>query len=104
MNEKNPRRRRISTPVHNASGIGRRQSSAEDRVRAAVFRLTLCRLILVGISLGLCTAARAVAAEPGLERFESTRPQMGVPFKIILYAPDSASANLAFEAAFSRVE
>ncbi len=45
-----------------------------------------------------------MAAEPRLERFESTRPQMGVPFKILLYAPDSATANHAFDAAFSRVE
>jgi thiamine biosynthesis lipoprotein len=28
---------------------------------------------------------------------------MGVPFKILLYAPDSATANRAFDAAFSRV-
>ncbi|HEY2894559.1 MAG TPA: FAD:protein FMN transferase [Pirellulales bacterium] len=29
---------------------------------------------------------------------------MGVPFKIILYAPDAAAANRAFEAAFAQVE
>jgi hypothetical protein len=74
------------------------------RLRAAVGGLTLYGFVLVGLPLGLCAAARAVAAEPGLERFESTRPQMGVPFKILLYAPDSATPNLAFDAAFSRVE
>ena len=36
-------------------------------------------------------------------RFESTQPQMGVPFKIILYAPDEAAAKGAFEVAFSHI-
>lgn len=57
---------------------------------------------LGGLCLGLSVAAGADAVE-GLARYESTQPQMGVPFKIILYAPDSATANHAFEAAFSRI-
>ncbi len=28
---------------------------------------------------------------------------MGVPFKIVLYVPDAAAANRAFQAAFSRI-
>ena len=36
-------------------------------------------------------------------RFEFTRPQMGVPFRIVLYAPDEARAKAAAEAAFARV-
>lgn len=89
------RSRRMAQHTHDRTGV---------RLRAAVGGLTLYGFALVGFSLGLCAAARAVAAEPGLERFESTRPQMGVPFKILLYAPDSSTANLAFDAAFSRVE
>ncbi|HVR37106.1 MAG TPA: FAD:protein FMN transferase [Methylomirabilota bacterium] len=42
--------------------------------------------------------------QPPLERFEFTRPQMGVPFRIVLYGPDEATATLAAEAAFARVE
>jgi thiamine biosynthesis lipoprotein len=47
--------------------------------------------------------ARANSADASLARFESTQAQMGVPFKIILYAPDEATANRAFQAAFSRI-
>ncbi len=38
-----------------------------------------------------------------LERFESTQPQMGVPFKIIIYASDEATATAATRAAFERI-
>jgi thiamine biosynthesis lipoprotein len=102
MNQKHSRP--VRPPTLDKSGVGRRQARARIWLRAALYGLTLCGLIWAGSSLGLFAVARAVAAEPGLERFESTRPQMGVPFKILLYAPDSATANLAFEAAFSRVE
>jgi len=36
-------------------------------------------------------------------RFEFTEPQMGVPFRIALYAPDAASARSAASAAFARI-
>jgi FAD:protein FMN transferase len=61
------------------------------------------RAALWGLFLGLCIAERTAAADLELKRFESTQPQMGVPFKIILYAPDSAAAKGAFQAAFSRI-
>ncbi len=38
-----------------------------------------------------------------LERFQSTQIEMGVPFKIILYAADETTAKGAFAAAFSRI-
>lgn len=38
-----------------------------------------------------------------LSRFEFTRPQMGVPFRIVLYAPTSEQAAAGAEAAFSRI-
>ena len=57
-----------------------------------------------GVVLGSFHVSGALsAAEPSLARFESTQPQMGVPFKIILYAADQEAANAAFDAAFSRV-
>lgn len=37
-------------------------------------------------------------------RFEYTRPQMGLPFRLVLYAPDQASADTAAEAAYARIK
>ena len=42
-------------------------------------------------------------AESKLERFEFERIEMGVPFKIALYAPDKATANKAADAAYARI-
>jgi FAD:protein FMN transferase len=41
---------------------------------------------------------------PILQRFEFTRPQMGLPFRIVLYAADEAAARRASDAAYARVE
>ncbi len=41
---------------------------------------------------------------PALGRYEYERPEMGVPFRIVLYAPNQASADRAAEAAFRRVQ
>jgi len=38
-----------------------------------------------------------------LERFEFNEPQMGVPFNILVYAPDEATAESASRAAFERI-
>lgn len=38
------------------------------------------------------------------QRFEYTRPQMGVPFRIVLYAVEKFSADAAAEAAFTRIQ
>jgi len=62
----------------------------------------LLRVGLWGLHLALCGIALA-DDEASLARFESTQPQMGVPFKIILYVPDETAAKGAFEAAFSRI-
>ena len=64
------------------------------------FRLLVWGVCAVGWVCGLASG-QPPARE--LERFESTQTQMGVPFKIILYAPDEATAKGAFTAAFSRV-
>lgn len=56
------------------------------------------------VLLGLAGAA-AIGAEPeGLQRFRFERAEMGVPFRITLYARDEASARKAADAAFERVE
>src|SRR5205823_6047587 len=40
---------------------------------------------------------------PGLVRFEFTQVEMGMPFKLALYAPDAAAAKGAAAAALARV-
>ncbi|MBN1589081.1 MAG: FAD:protein FMN transferase [Pirellulales bacterium] len=48
-------------------------------------------------------AGTAVASEsPTLRRFEATGVEMAVPIRLVFYAPDKKSANLASEAVFSR--
>jgi thiamine biosynthesis lipoprotein len=61
-------------------------------------------MALLGCCLPVCGLTEIQAADEPLTRFESTERHMGVPFKIILYAPDAAAANRAFEAAFAQVE
>ncbi len=39
-----------------------------------------------------------------LERFSYAEPQMGVPFHIVLYAPEKSSADAAAAAAFKRIK
>jgi FAD:protein FMN transferase len=53
---------------------------------------------LVAVLTGCVTERRASS------RFEYTRPQMGVPFRIVLYASDKNMADAAAEAAFARVQ
>jgi len=53
------------------------------------------------------TMADEPRAEPpsdrSLERFEFTQIQMGMPFKLVLYAPHEDSANAAARAAYARI-
>lgn len=48
----------------------------------------------------LCIVPLAARAE---SRFEFSRPQMGLPFRIVLYAPDESKARSAADAVFQRV-
>ncbi len=41
--------------------------------------------------------------DPPLARFEFRRPEMGMPFRLVLYAPNPAVAQAAAEAAFARI-
>ena len=59
-------------------------------------KLAIVWLLGVGIP-----AAPPEAREPG--RFQFGRTEMAVPVKIVLYAPDAATANRAAEAAFARI-
>lgn len=42
-------------------------------------------------------------AEPALKRYEFSRVEMAVPFKLVLYAPDAVVATQAARAAFDRI-
>jgi thiamine biosynthesis lipoprotein len=59
-------------------------------------------LISVWVLLSSCAQQRA---EPSLAlaRYEFERPEMGVPFRIILYAPGPELARTAADAAYDRV-
>ena len=50
-----------------------------------------------------CARARATTDRLP-ERFEFTQIQMGMPFRIVLYAPDADSANAAARAAYDRIK
>ncbi len=51
----------------------------------------------------LAVCAGCVSTRTPLERFTYTQPQMGLPFQIILYAPDRAAADAAADAAYARI-
>ncbi len=65
-----------------------------------------CRLLcglLWGVLLALSGPA-ALGHDPPLERFQATQVEMGVPFRILLYAPDKSTAKGAFDVAFARIQ
>jgi thiamine biosynthesis lipoprotein len=59
--------------------------------------------MVVGGGILRLAASAGGGTEGELKRFESTQAQMGVPFKIVLYAGDEAAAHSAFEAALAQV-
>ncbi len=73
----------------------------------------LAACIALIVMLGTACARRGPALphpagnpspKPAVERHEFTRPEMGVPFRIVLHATDRAQAHAAAEAAFARIE
>jgi len=60
------------------------------------------RMILLGALLGLF-ASCATRTETRPQRFEFTRTEMGMEFRIVLYAADAARAETAATAAFDRI-
>lgn len=61
------------------------------------------KMVVVVFCLEFGRMGAGVEAEK-MERFEFERPQMGVPFRIVIYAEDATKAKAASEAAFARVE
>src|SRR5215470_5209167 len=62
-------------------------------------RLGTVTLLLWALLTGCATHSKL----PPLARFEFTQPEMGVPFRIVLYAATEAEARAAAEATFQRV-
>src|SRR5207244_6539723 len=60
-----------------------------------------CRRLLC--ALWLAVATPAAPAGQALTRFTYTEPHMGTRFKLVLFAPDEASADKVAKVAFARV-
>ena len=63
---------------------------------------SLLLVLILALAQSSCVSRRE--AVPAPSRFEFERPEMGVPFRIVLYAPNQAVADAASGAAFKRVE
>lgn len=57
---------------------------------------------LVAVCLLCASVSTVLSAEPELKRFQFTQTEMAIPIRIVLYAPDNATAAAAAEAAFAR--
>lgn len=63
------------------------------------------KILLAVTFLALCSCTNFNAVKtPPLSRYEFDEPQMGVPFRMVLYARTKEAANLASAAAFARIE
>lgn len=60
--------------------------------------------LILGLGAGCACWRRAAEPKPEPQRHEFSKPEMGVPFRIVLYTADPAGASNAAEAAFKRIE
>jgi len=71
--------------------------------KAAAVRVAAFALVgVVGFSLAAVSLAGQETDTGGLERFEYAEAHMGTDFRIVMYAPDQATADLAARRAFQR--
>lgn len=75
---------------------------SETRSKSEIQRLRLL-VGLLPVVLLLVSSCRTAPRTP-LQRFEFGKPQMGVPFRIVLYAANENQASQAVQAAFDRVK
>jgi thiamine biosynthesis lipoprotein len=61
------------------------------------------RSLLAIIAALLPTSALAVAADDDLQKFVFEKAEMGLPFRVSLYAADEVTAKAAADAAFARI-
>jgi thiamine biosynthesis lipoprotein len=69
--------------------------------------MTTWLTLLAGAVIGApppCAAPAPADAPAALHRFEFSQVEMGMPFTLILYAPDEGAANAASKAAFDRLK
>ena len=68
------------------------------------YRQTARRIVLAILLLATCwPVCSGLASDPALDRFEFTQPQMGVPFRIVLYAASADHGKKAAKASFARI-
>ncbi len=75
----------------------------DSRGGQAMTRRQACGRLAAWATLGLTGCRTSDPAGAGLARFEWTEPQMGVPFRVVLYASSRAQAEAAARAALDRV-
>jgi len=64
----------------------------------------MVRIFLAAVAaINLCLASRGSAADEALQKFVFEKAEMGLPFRVSLYAPDPATAKAAADAAFARI-
>ncbi len=76
------------------------------RSRLAVrIAVVFASFLLLGCRCSLFPRSTSIgpASVGPTSRFEFTQPQMGLPFRIVLHAPDAATAEAAAKAAFARI-
>src|SRR5258706_3208992 len=61
-------------------------------------------LVQVLLALAVVGCATRPATRAALTRYEFQKPEMGVPFRIVLYAPGQSQAEEAAKAAFARID
>mgnify|MGYP000684070504 CR=1 FL=1 len=61
-------------------------------------------IALAPLAALLALLSCATAPPRLLQRYEFERPQMGVPFRLVMYAPDETAAETAAAAAFARIK
>lgn len=74
---------------------------------SALYRIDVMRslgsLAAILLLLETCSCVSLSRDSADLQRFEFQQPQMGLPFRMVLYAHDSASATAAASSAFHRI-
>ena len=69
---------------------------------AVAHSLAFC--LMAALALAARPASLAAAEQPELARYSYNQVQMGIAFRITLYAADEATANTAADAAFARID
>lgn len=93
----------LPTPTPPIVGL-RTLASASYHLRKLLLAASLTLIGLVpGCAAHRTTPNRSPTTPQALERFEFSRPQMGVPFRLVIYDAAETNAQAAAAAAFERV-